>query len=48
MTGMTTQSMPVMVVENRVDNRAYCAINIFGKVMRFGGNDESVIARLNG
>ncbi len=48
MTGMTTQSMPVMVVENRAyGNRAYCAINEgLGKVMRFGGNDESVIARL--
>ncbi len=48
MTGMTTVSMPVFVVENiRFGNRAYCAINEgLGKVMRFGGNDESVIARL--
>ena len=48
MTGMTTRSMPVMVVENRAfGNRAYCAINEgLGKVMRFGANDESVIARL--
>lgn len=48
MTGMTTRSQPVMVVENRsYGNRAYCAINEgLGKVMRFGGNDESVLARL--
>lgn len=48
MTGMTTVSMPVFVVENvRFGNRAYCAINEgLGKVMRFGGNDESVLARL--
>lgn len=48
MTGMTTQSMPLMVVENRAfGNQAYCAINEgLGKVMRFGGNDESVLERL--
>jgi hypothetical protein len=48
MTGMTTRSQPVMVVENRsYGNRAYCTINEgLGKVMRFGGNDESVLARL--
>ncbi|MFK7890116.1 MAG: DUF1116 domain-containing protein [Granulosicoccus sp.] len=48
MTGMTTRSQPVMVVENRAyGNRAFCAINEgLGKVMRFGGNDESVLARL--
>jgi hypothetical protein len=48
MTGMTTVSMPVFVVENkRFGNRAYCAINEgLGKVMRFGGNDENVRARL--
>lgn len=48
MTGMTTVSMPVFVVENaRFGNRAYCAINEgLGKVMRFGGNDESVLNRL--
>ena len=42
MTGMTTASMPVFVVENtRFGNRTYCAINEgLGKVMRFGGNDE--------
>ncbi|MBX2882415.1 MAG: DUF1116 domain-containing protein [Granulosicoccus sp.] len=48
MTGMTTKSQPVMVVENRLfGNRAYCTVNEgLGKVMRFGGNDESVLARL--
>lgn len=48
MTGMTTRSQPVMVVENRrYRNRAYCTINEgLGKVMRFGGNDESVLLRL--
>ena len=48
MTGMITRSMPLFVVENRTfGNRAYSAINEgLGKVMRFGGNDESVIARL--
>ncbi len=48
MTGMTTQSQPVLVVENRSHgNRAYCTINEgLGKVMRFGGNDVSVLKRL--
>ncbi len=48
MTGITSMSMPVMVVENRAfANRAFCAINEgLGKVMRFGGNDAEVIARL--
>ena len=48
MTGMTTISQPVMVVENRTTgNRAYCTINEgLGKVMRFGGNDEEVLDRL--
>jgi len=48
MTGMTTRSQPVLVVENRTfGNRAYCAINEgLGKVMRFGGNDEEVLTRL--
>ncbi len=48
MTGMTTKSMPVMVVENRAfGNRAYCALNEgLGKVMRFGGNDAEVLDRL--
>ena len=48
MTGMTTVSQPLMVVENRAfGNRAYCAINEgLGKVMRFGGNDDEVLDRL--
>ena len=48
MTGMTTVSQPLMVVENRAfGNRAYCALNEgLGKVMRFGGNDAEVLARL--
>jgi hypothetical protein len=48
MTGMTTRSQPVLVVENRCGaNRAFCTINEgLGKVMRFGGNDASVLARL--
>jgi hypothetical protein len=48
MTGITTRSQPVMVVENRAfGNRAYCTLNEgLGKVMRFGGNDEEVLERL--
>ncbi|MDE0532930.1 MAG: DUF1116 domain-containing protein [Albidovulum sp.] len=48
MTGITTLSQPVMVVENRkFGNRAYCAINEgLGKVLRFGGNDDEVLNRL--
>ena len=48
MTGIITRSMPVMVVENRAfGNRAYCTLNEgLGKVMRFGGNDADVRARL--
>ena len=48
MTGMTTISQPLMVVENRkFGNKAYCALNEgLGKVMRFGGNDDSVLERL--
>ena len=48
MTGITTRSMPVMVVENRTfENHAYCMINEgLGKVMRFGANDAEVLARL--
>ncbi len=48
MTGIVTQSMPLMVVENKTfGNESYCAINEgLGKVMRFGGNDESVLDRL--
>ena len=48
MTGMTTQSQMLLVVENRTfGNRAYCAINEgLGKVMRFGGNDAEVLDRI--
>jgi hypothetical protein len=48
MTGLTTRSQPLMVIENRTfGNRAYCAINEgLGKVMRFGGNDAEVRRRL--
>jgi len=48
MTGLTTQSQWVMVVENRTfGNRGYCTINEgLGKVLRFGGNDQSVRTRL--
>ena len=48
MTGITTRSMPLMVVENRAfDNHSACAINEgLGKVMRFGANDAEVLARL--
>lgn len=48
MTGLTTRSQPLLVVENRVfGNRSYCTINEgLGKVMRFGGNDADVRNRL--
>ncbi len=48
MTGIVTRSMPVMIVENRAfGNRAFCTLNEgLGKVMRFGGNDAEVLARL--
>lgn len=48
MTGITTRSMPLLVVENRAfGNRAVCALNEgLGKVLRFGGNDADVLARL--
>jgi len=48
MTGMTTVSQPLLVVENRAFGvRAFCAINEgLGKVMRFGGNDAEVLDRL--
>jgi hypothetical protein len=48
MTGIITRSMPVFVVENRAHgNRAHVTINEgLGKVLRFGANDESVVARL--
>ena len=48
MTGLTTRTMPVLVVENRAfGNRAYCTVNEgLGKVMRFGGNNDAVLERL--
>ena len=48
MTGIITASMPVFAVENRAHgNRAHVTINEgLGKVLRFGANDASVIARL--
>ena len=48
MTGIVTRSMPVMIVENQAfGNRAFCTLNEgLGKVMRFGGNDAEVLARL--
>jgi hypothetical protein len=48
MTGIITASMPVLVVENRRHgNRAHATINEgLGKVLRFGANDASVVARL--
>jgi hypothetical protein len=48
MTGITTRSQPLMIVENRAfGNTARCTINEgLGKVMRFGGNDAEVLARL--
>jgi hypothetical protein len=48
MTGIITASMPVFVIENRMyAQRAYVTINEgLGKVLRFGANDASVIARL--
>ena len=48
MTGIITYSMPVYVVENEAfGNVGYCTINEgLGKVMRFGANDDEVLARL--
>jgi hypothetical protein len=48
MTGIVTRSMPVFAVENRAHgNRAHATINEgLGRVLRFGANDDSVLARL--
>ena len=48
MTGITTRSMAVLVVENRAfGNRAFCTLNEgAGNVMRFGGGDHEVRERL--
>ena len=44
MTGITTRSMAVLVVENRAfGNRAFCTLNEgAGNVMRFGGGAASI------
>jgi hypothetical protein len=48
MTGVTTRSQPLMIVENRAfGGRTFCTFNEgIGRVMRFGGNDAAVLARL--
>ena len=48
MTGIITPSMPVFVVDNRAHGtRGHATINEgLGKVLRFGANDDSVLARL--
>ena len=48
MTGITSPSMPVFVVEDRAHgNRAYCTINEgLGRVLRFGANDDAAIEKL--
>ena len=48
MTGIITASMPVFVVVNRQGgHRAHATVNEgLGKVLRFGANDASVLARL--
>ena len=49
MTGITSPSMPVFVVENKTfGNKAFCTLNEgIGKVLRFGANDSEVIERLH-
>jgi hypothetical protein len=49
MAGMTTYSMPVLVVENRTDgNRAYSILNEgLGRVLRYGGLGADVLERLD-
>jgi hypothetical protein len=49
MAGVVTPSMPVFVVENRAyGTRGHATINEgLGKVLRYGANDDSVLARLN-
>lgn len=48
MTGIVTRSMPVFVVDNAPFGvRAHATINEgLGKVLRFGANDDGVVARL--
>jgi len=49
MAGMTTYSMPVMIVENRTfGNRAYSIFNEgLGRVLRYGGLGPDVLERLD-
>jgi hypothetical protein len=49
MAGMTTYSMPVLVVENRAaGNRAYSILNEgLGRVLRYGGLGPDVLERLD-
>jgi hypothetical protein len=48
MAGVVSASMPMVVVENPVHgNRAFCTFNEgLGKVLRYGANDDEVLARL--
>ncbi len=48
MTGVTTYSMPVWIIENKAyGNYAYCTLNEgLGKVLRYGAYSEEVISRL--
>jgi hypothetical protein len=48
MAGVVSPSMPVFIIENKAfGNRAYCTQNEgLGKVLRYGGMGEEVIARL--
>ena len=48
MAGIISPSMPLFVIENRVNaKRAYCNFNEgLGKVLRFGANGPEVLARL--
>ncbi|MBV9579153.1 MAG: DUF1116 domain-containing protein, partial [Chloroflexi bacterium] len=49
MAGMTTASMPVLIVENRTTgNRAYSVLNEgLGRVLRYGGLGPDVLERLD-
>ena len=49
MAGMTTYSMPVLIVENRAaGNRAYSILNEgLGRVLRYGGTGPDVLERLD-
>jgi uncharacterized protein DUF1116 len=48
MAGVVSASMPMVVVENATHgNRAFCTFNEgLGKVLRYGANDDDVLARL--